>query len=153
MWSIPKLPLLSDLLWTRVVVPVRVWSMGQIELFNISLWMIIIFGHLNIFSCHRRKIFFWRKSYLPTPPLGQDMTQGQFLSKVQQVWFQSFPSPRLVDGNEFSEDLACFNLLHLLNWQSSENWLIWRRQMSSVLFHHFLFVYFFNLSKGVVTKE
>ena len=34
--------------------------------------------------------------YLPTPPLGQDMTQGQFLSRVQQVWIQSFPSPRLV---------------------------------------------------------
>ena len=29
----------------------------------------------------------------PTPPLGQDMTQGQFLSRV---WIQSFPSPRLV---------------------------------------------------------
>ncbi len=34
--------------------------------------------------------------YLPTPPLGQDMTQGQFLSRVLQVWIQSFPSPRLV---------------------------------------------------------
>ena len=29
----------------------------------------------------------------PTPPLGQDMTQGQFLSGV---WIQSFPSPILV---------------------------------------------------------
>ena len=35
-------------------------------------------------------------SYLPTPPLGQDMTQGQFLSGVLQVLIQSFPSPRLV---------------------------------------------------------
>ena len=34
--------------------------------------------------------------YLPNSPLGQDMTQGQFLSGVQQVWIQSFPSPRLV---------------------------------------------------------
>ena len=32
----------------------------------------------------------------PTPPLGQDMTQGQFLSRVKQVSIQSFPSPRLV---------------------------------------------------------
>ena len=32
-------------------------------------------------------------SYLPTPSLGQDMTQGHFLSRV---WIQSFPSPRLV---------------------------------------------------------
>ena len=32
--------------------------------------------------------------YLPTSPLGQDMTHGQFLS--EQVWIQSFPSPRLV---------------------------------------------------------
>ena len=28
-------------------------------------------------------------SYLPTPPLGQDMTQGQFLSGVYQVSIQS----------------------------------------------------------------
>ena len=35
-------------------------------------------------------------SYLPTPPLEQDMTQDQFFSGVQQVWIQSFPSPRLV---------------------------------------------------------
>ena len=35
-------------------------------------------------------------SYLPTPPLGQDMTQGQFLSEVLQVWIQSFSSPWLV---------------------------------------------------------
>ncbi len=35
-------------------------------------------------------------SYLLTPPLRQEMTQGQFLSGVQQVWIQSFPSPRLV---------------------------------------------------------
>ena len=32
----------------------------------------------------------------PAPPLGQDMTQGQFLSRVLLVWIQSFPSPRLV---------------------------------------------------------
>ena len=35
-------------------------------------------------------------SYLLTPPLGQDITQGQFLSEVLQIWVQSFPSPRLV---------------------------------------------------------
>ena len=34
--------------------------------------------------------------YLPTPLLRQDMTQGQFLSGVKQVWIQSFPLPRLV---------------------------------------------------------
>ena len=34
----------------------------------------------------------WR-SYLPTPPLGQDMTQGQFLNGVWQIWIQSFHSP------------------------------------------------------------
>ena len=32
----------------------------------------------------------------PTPPPVQDMTQGQFLSRVWQVWIQSFHSPRLV---------------------------------------------------------
>ena len=47
----------------------------------------------------------WSNSYIeiektnhiyPTPPLEQDMTQGQFLSGAQQVWIQSFLSPRLV---------------------------------------------------------
>ena len=28
--------------------------------------------------------------YLPTPSLGQDMTQGQFLSGVYQVWIKNF---------------------------------------------------------------
>ena len=37
-----------------------------------------------------------RYPYLPTPPPGQDMTQGQFLSGVWQVWIQSFPPPRQV---------------------------------------------------------
>ena len=34
MWSSPSLPLLPGPLWPRVVVPVRVLSMVQIELFN-----------------------------------------------------------------------------------------------------------------------
>ena len=46
------------------------------------------------------------RSYLPTPPLGQDMTQGQFLSGVQQVWIQSFPSPRLVTSPRL-KNLVC----------------------------------------------
>ena len=45
-------------------------------------------------------------SYLPTPPLVQDMTQGQFLSEVQQVWIQSFPSPRLVASPRL-KNLVC----------------------------------------------
>ena len=42
----------------------------------------------------------------PTPPLGQDMTQGQFLSGVQQVWIQSFPYPRLVASPRL-KNLVC----------------------------------------------
>ena len=34
--------------------------------------------------------------YLSNPPLGQDVTQGQCFSGVQQVFVQSFLSPRLV---------------------------------------------------------
>ena len=47
-----------------------------------------------------------QRPYLPTPPLGQDMTQGQFLSGVQQVWIQSFPSPRLVASPRL-KNLVC----------------------------------------------
>ena len=46
------------------------------------------------------------RSYLPTPPLGQDMTQGQFLSEVWQVWIQSFPSPRVVASPRL-KNLVC----------------------------------------------
>ena len=42
MWSTPHLPLLSDPLLLRVVVPARVPSMGQIELINYLLKIIII---------------------------------------------------------------------------------------------------------------
>ena len=42
----------------------------------------------------------------PTPPLGQDMTQGQFLSGVQPVWIQSFPSSRLVASPRL-KNLVC----------------------------------------------
>ena len=45
-------------------------------------------------------------SYLPTPPFGQDMTQGQFLSGVYQVAIQSFPSPRLVASPKL-KNLVC----------------------------------------------
>ena len=45
-------------------------------------------------------------SYLPTPPLGQDMTQGQFLSGV---WFQSFPSPRLLASPRL-KNLVCHTI-------------------------------------------
>ena len=47
--------------------------------------------------------------YLPTPPLGQDMTQGQFLSGVLQVWIQSFPSPRQVASPRL-KNLVCPNI-------------------------------------------
>ena len=49
-------------------------------------------------------------SYLPTPPLGQDMTQGQFLSGVLQVWIQSFLSPRLVASPRL-KNLVCPTIL------------------------------------------
>ena len=49
--------------------------------------MIMAVQHLDMYS-EFLKILFWRTlmilqlSYLRTPPLGQDMTQGQFLSGV-----------------------------------------------------------------------
>ena len=39
-------------------------------------------GLSNISSAFLIKILPQKYSYLPTPPLGQDMTQGQFLSEV-----------------------------------------------------------------------
>ena len=49
----------------------------------------------NILNIFRHSVVLVGTIY-PTPPLGQDMTQGQFLSGVQQVLIQSLPSPRLV---------------------------------------------------------
>ena len=51
-----------------------------------SLGLACSFDYLNVFDwpkylfdlSSKNKIY----SYLPTPPLGQDMTQGQFLSRV-----------------------------------------------------------------------
>ena len=49
--------------------------------------------------------------YLPTPPLGQNMTQGQFLTGVYQVWIQTFPSPRLVASPRM-KNTVCPTLTH-----------------------------------------
>ena len=46
----------------------------------------------------------------PTPPLGQDMTRGQFLSGVDQVWFQNFSSLRLVASPRL-KNLVCPTIL------------------------------------------
>ena len=43
--------------------------------YNETVWM-------NIFIAVKKKRYKTIKSYLQTPPLGQDMTQGQFLSGV-----------------------------------------------------------------------
>ena len=42
----------------------------------------------------------------PTPPLRQDMTQGQLLSGVLQVRIHSFPSPRQVASPRL-KNLVC----------------------------------------------
>ena len=39
---------------------------------------------------HHRKIISYCWSYLPTPPLGKDMTQGQFLNGVYRFEFKVF---------------------------------------------------------------
>ena len=41
-----------------------------------------------------------------TPSLGQDITQGQFLSEIEQVWIHSFPSPSLVASPRL-KNLVC----------------------------------------------
>ena len=76
-------------LWLRFEISVRIPSMAIIESFN---------------------------PYLPTPPLGQDMTQGQFLSSDEQVWIQRFPSPRLVASPGLK------NLVFSLSWREN-NWI------------------------------
>ena len=53
-----------------------------------------VYIYIYIYVCVCVCVCVWL--YLPTPPLGQDMTQGQFLMGDKQVWIQSFPSPRLV---------------------------------------------------------
>ena len=50
MLSNPSTPLFLGSLLPRVVVPVRVLSLGQIELFN-HLLRIIIIGYLKLCSC------------------------------------------------------------------------------------------------------
>ena len=50
MWSTPSLSLLSGLLWPGVIVPVRVSSVHQIELFN-HLLNIIIISYLKLYGC------------------------------------------------------------------------------------------------------
>ena len=43
--------------------------------------------------------------------LHHDMTQGQFLSRVQHVWIQSFPSPTLVAKSSLKTPCLPYYLL------------------------------------------
>ena len=65
----------------------------------------------------------------PTPLLGQDMTQGQFLSGVWQVWIQSFPSPRLVASPRL-KNLVCPTILPITHFRHD------RRLLSLLRFIH-----------------
>ena len=84
----------------------RTWSNASVS----SKWD-LIFSFKKIFF-----IFFgfWWSWYFyhiyHTAPLRQDMTQGQFLSGVSQVWIQSFPSPRLVASPRL-KNLVCPTIL------------------------------------------
>ena len=83
-------------------------------LFVCLFWLL---WHINLCRVFNAKfIFFTNKQFifpnLPTPPLGQDMTQGHFLSGVWQVWVQSFPSPRLVASPKL-KNLVCPTILSI----------------------------------------
>ena len=59
-------------------------------------------------------------SYLPTPPLGQDMTQGHFFkAEFNRFEFRVFPSPRLVALLRLKNQSA---LLFTHSWREN-NWI------------------------------
>ena len=69
MWSTLSLPSLPGPLWPRVVVPDRILSMGQIELFDIwtvylclpELFGIELFDHLTV--CKQKLYLCWTKLF------------------------------------------------------------------------------------------
>ena len=61
-WSASSLPLFSGPLWPGVVVPVRVLSMGQIELFNLLIGIIII-NYLKLYNCVQARRLLWYSGY------------------------------------------------------------------------------------------
>ena len=54
-------------------------------------------------------IYIYMYIYIPNTPLGQDMTQGQSLGGVWQIWIHSFPSPRLVASPRLKK-LLCLTI-------------------------------------------
>ena len=80
-------------------------------------------GHLknSIYGSNRTKLGPYIY-YLPTPPLGQDMTQGQFLSRVYQVWIQTFPFPRLVASTRL-KNLVCPTIYPKLEGELFDSYL------------------------------
>ena len=84
-WRTCCTSLLSIYLWQSLLV-----RFGSLFCMSTNNWPTSCTLHEVTWGCS----MLW--SYLPTPPPEQDMTQSQFLSGVQQVWIQSFPSPRPV---------------------------------------------------------
>ena len=81
-------------------------NLQDIRYFSLASGLFVwVSWHINLCWLFKGKSIFivWKGNTLapnthiyPTPLLGQDMTQGHFLSGVEQVSIQSFPSPRLV---------------------------------------------------------
>ena len=82
--------------------------------------------YVLLMSSHKNKKsndhIFLEWSYLPAPPLGQDMTQGHFLSGVLQLWIKSFPSLRLVASQRL-KNLVCPTIYPLLEGEYLDSYL------------------------------
>ena len=76
----------------------------------LELWILQPYNgvHIITFKNTPKQITMYALSYLPTPPLGQDMTEGQFCSGVYQVWIRSFHSPRLVASSKLKISLPYY---------------------------------------------
>ena len=58
------------------------WLINHCRLFNAKSFLYIYNKYIGFGLVWFGLVWFYGISYLPTPPLGQDMTQGQFLSGV-----------------------------------------------------------------------
>ena len=92
--------------------------------------VIYIYIYIYITSL-RRYIYIYIYIYISTPWHKQDVTQGQYLSGIKQVWIQSFPSLRQITIQRLKSPI-CSIFYSYLEGEYFDSYLSWRQLHKNV---------------------
>ena len=117
MWSTPSLPLLPGPLWSRVVVPIKIISMGQIKLFIIYYtWNPLIVCKRMCWGSYKSITYrpFVYKSYISNIMNKQNLT----LNNIQRLICRKMPQPTFLQHAKRNHQL-----ISITKWSYENIWV------------------------------